>query len=280
MVGRRVAVLGCGYVGMALIERLTRAGHECVGTTTTPARVDEIRATGARCVVIELAEADRLRELLIDREIVYLLVAAGARRRDYRGVYLDGAKSVLRAAAGSAVQRIVYTSSTGVYGQDDGSWVDEDSLTEPTSENGGVLLEAEKCLLGSTASVAVLRLSGIYGPGRDPVTRVTRNAGCELNNGDAYVNLIHRDDIVAALVALVDTPYTGVLNLSDDCPTTRRTYYDELIAAAGAVPIRWVNDAESPGPGKRVRNARVKKALHLTLAHPVHTKRGGSDPPR
>jgi len=113
-------------------------------------------------------------------------------------------------------------------------------------------------------------LAGIYGPGRGPQNRLPQLAGQVCTDGDVYLNLIHVDDIVAALRRLIDLAYEGVLNLSDDEPTTRRDYYDRLMADAGLAPIRWESDASNTKRGKRVSNERIKRDLDLHLRHPMH----------
>jgi len=316
---RRVAIIGCGYVGCALGEALVRAGHKVVGTTTSRRRVDEIDAVNTRLrtsganlrperkrgtaqpracaggsddsaairqddvgltpIVLEHVETDRLHALLLDRDTVYLTLGAGRQRRDYRKVYLDGAKNLLVALRGTPVKRIIYTSSTQVYGQDDGGWVDESSPPKSRSENGRILIATEQALLdgvrgeqaGNLADicVTVLRLGGIHGPGRDLAERIRDSAGRERSDGDAYVNLIHRDDIITALVTLLDVPFAGVLNLTDGTPVERRKLYDGVIAAAGRPSIRWLQPHSPPGTGKRVKNDLAKKTLDLTIAHPA-----------
>ena len=282
----KIAIIGCGYVGSALGRELVRHGHDCVGTTTTPTRFHEIAGLGIRPALLDIADTNRLGGLLSDRDMAYLTIAAGRADRSYRETYVDGAASLMAAAGANgangangaagancaSLRRIVYTSSTGVYAQDDGSWVDETSDTKPDNDDGRALVDAERVILegaerlGITATV--LRLAGIYGPSRDPADRIARMAGSERSNGDTLVNLVHRDDIVAALLRLVDVPYLGILNLAADTPTTRRSFYDRLVAARGLEPIRW---AEKPGRnlrGKRVRNSLIKRELGLALAHP------------
>lgn len=284
MTPQRIAIIGCGYVGSALGEALCRAGHDVLGTTTAPSRVDDLRSRGITPEVVEVAELERLHELLSDRAVVYLTIAPGTRGADYRDVYLAGANAVLAAAGGTAVRRIVYTSSTHVYAQEDGGWVDETSPTEPKDENGWILLAAERALLdgaarlspstaGGAVTATVLRLSGIYGPGRDPVWRIRAASGTERTDGDTYLNLVHLDDILSALTALLDAPYHGVLNLSDDEPTRRRDYYDGVLEELDLPPIRWRQSDAERGLGKRVRNARIKKTLGLVLKHPTHVGR-------
>lgn len=275
---RRIAIIGCGYVGCALGDALVRAGHDVIGTTIVPQRASEIAALGITPLVVEHAQTDRLHTLLSDRGAVYLTLAAGRRRRDYREVYLEGMKNLLRAVKGTPVRRIIYTSSTQVYAQDDGSWVDESSPTEPQTENGRVLLATEQALLDGTRAEqsgypapirgTVVRLGGIHGPGRDLTERIRAAAGQECSDGNCYVNLIHRDDIVTALVRLLDVPYGGILNLTDDAPVKRRELYDRIIAAAGLPPVRWTSGDASPKLGKRVRNTLIKRTLGLTLRYP------------
>ena len=275
---RRIAIIGCGYVGSALGEAFVEAGHNVVGTTRTPARVASIQSLGIEGVAVDTADTAHLHKLLLSRDAVVLCVAAGRKHGDYREVYLGSASSLIEAAKGTPVKRIVYTSSTGVYGQDDGSWVDESSATEPSSENGRILLETERTLLDGAStlggdppvSVTVLRLSGIYGPERDLAARIKSLAGEERDDGDAYLNLIHLEDVVGAITALLRVPHHGVLNLSDDGPTTRREFYNRVITEAGLPPIRWVTGDSPSKRGKRVRNDLIKKTLRLTLKHRAH----------
>lgn len=274
---KKVAIIGCGYVGSALGEALVLAGHEVIGTTTSPSRVAEIEARGITGKVLEHADVERMHDVLLDRDAAYLCIAAG-RQADYRSVYLDGARNFLKALLSTSVRRVVYTSSTSVYSRQDGDWVDEDSPTEPTSERGGILLQTERELLRAVdatqrdvpLSVTVLRLSGIHGPGRDPAARIETLADTERSDGEAYVNLVHRDDVVAALVKLLDVAYDGVLNLSDDQPLTRREWYDRVVAAKQLPPIRWVTPPGEIDRAKRIRNELLKKTLGLELKYPAH----------
>ncbi len=269
-----VAVVGCGYVGTALARLLVGAGRTVVGTTTTPSRVDELTAAGVTPRLVKIEQADALHDAVTGCDAVVLAVGAG-RKSDYRAVYVEGARAVLHAAADTGVRRILYTSSTRVYGRDDGGWVDEASPPEPADEKGRLLLEAECVLLDGLqgrpgVSAAAVRIGGIHGPQRDLVARIKAAAGSEKDGGGRYLNLVHINDVVSALAALVDSPFTGVLNLCGDEPETRRELYDRVIAAGGLPAVRWKPD---PGGvehrGKRVRNDLIKKTLGLTLSHPT-----------
>lgn len=227
---------------------------------------------------MEHAEVGRLHDRLADRDAVFLTIAPKARGADYRDVYLAGAGNLLAALAGTSVRRVVYTSSTRVYGQKDGSWVDESGPTDPGDQNGRALLETERTLLDGVAELGgrcaitatVVRLAGIYGSGRDAVSRIRAAAGTQRGDGDAYVNMIHVEDVVAALIGLLDSEYGGVLNLADDRPEPRRTYYDRVLAREGLPPIQWTSPRTSAGFGKRIRNDAIKRAIGLVLQHPTH----------
>lgn len=277
----RVVIIGCGYVGSAFGRRLLVEGYDVVGTTTSSERVADIRALGMTPGVLDTADVGRLRDVLQDRDAAVLCVARRADQRDYRVTYLQTARNLIEAARRTEVTRIIYTGSTRVYPQNDGEWVDEASPTQPTGQNARILLETEHVLLDGVTSVgvdrpataAVLRLGGIYGPGRGALDSIFRFAGTHRDDGDLYMNRIHVDDIVAALTALLRSKFQGVLNLCDDHPQTRRSFYDEVLAAAGLTPIEWTSSSDRKNRGKRVRNDLIKSTLGLALRHPRRSVR-------
>lgn len=272
----RVAIIGCGFVGAAVGKALVELGCDVIGTTTTSSRASELKALGVRPVILDVSQTQRLAEVLADRQVAYLTVAPKQRGADYRSVYLMGARALVEAAGESSLRRIIYTSSTRVYGESGGQWVDESTPAQPADENGRVLLEAEAALLQGgnkpdrARCVTIVRLAGVYGRERDPLERIRSRADMERNDGEVYLNLIHIDDVVGALVRLLQVNHHGVLNLADDLPTKRRAYYDRVLSESHLPPIRWTNaDAASPR-GKRIRNELIKRTLGMTLQHPRH----------
>jgi len=265
----RVAVIGCGYIGQAVGLALRDSGWHVYGTTTTPARTTELAAEGVDPVLLWARDAHAVADLVARVDAVYLTLAAGRRNADYRDVYLRAAENVVRALPASRVSRVIYTSSTAVYAQDDGAWVDEYSPTEPVTENARVLVQAEQVLLAANvpAGVSIVRLGGLYGPGREISGFAARFADQQRDDGDVYLNLVHLDDVVAALVGLMDIPHHGVLNLAADEPVTRRAVFDPLLASRGLPPVRWQSSPET-GKGKRVCNRRIRELLNLELRHP------------
>ena len=272
----KVLIIGCGYVGSAVGKALASDGAGVRGTTTSRDRMDEIAAFGIEPLLLEVNSQSQVCEAACGCDAVYLCVGAG-RSRTYKDVYIPGAQSVSEAIKSGDLRRVIHTSSTGGYAQDDGQWVDEDSDTNPASDNGKVLVEAETILLDRTidavakgeATVSVVRLGGIYGPGRELEGFVRRAAGTTRSDGDRFVNLVHLDDICTALAGLLGVDHHGVLNLCDDKPVTRRVFYDTILKQHEWPAVTW-SAGDGGALGKRVSSERIKKLLDFDLKHPAH----------
>ncbi len=271
-------IIGCGYLGQRLGARLVRDGGRAYGTVRTPGRAGEIAGLGIEPVI-----ADVLRPETLDRwpaaERVFYAVgldrSAGAAMRE---VYVDGLRNVLDRLPAS-VRRLVYASSTGVYGQADGEWVDEESPTEPRHESGQVVLEAERRVRAWVdsrgASAVILRFAGLYGPGRI-VRRAMLERGEPIpGDPEKFLNLVHIDDATSAAAAALDADAPEPIYLvADDRPVTRREYYSVAARIIGAPAPRF----EPPKPGglesardatnKRIANRRMKSGLGVALRYP------------
>jgi nucleoside-diphosphate-sugar epimerase len=256
----RCLVAGCGYVGSALAARLAAGGHEVFGLRRRPAGLP----AGVVPVAADLADRAGLAARL-PGDLGAVVYAAAADARDeagYRRAYVEGLANLLAALrAGSAAPRVLFTSSTAVHGQDDGSFVDESSPAEPAGWNGRVMLEAESRLADSGRPFAILRLGGIYGPGRARLIERVRAGAEPLPPGPAYTNRIHRDDAAGALEHLLalarpEPVYLGV----DDEPADQRQVLRWLAVRLGVPAPPASPEAAGPiGPtGKRCRNRRLR----------------------
>ncbi len=252
----RVLIAGCGDVGSHAGSLLATMGHDVTGLRRSPDRLpSEIRGLAADLTdpsTLDLPEVDLL---------AYTASADGRTEEAYRAAYVDGLRNVL-AALPTPPHRLVFVSSTAVYGQDDGTWVDEDSPTEPTGFSGRTLLEAEDVV--RSAGGVVLRLSGIYGPGRTRLIDQVRGGEAVCVEGAAsYTNRIHRDDCGAAVAHLLtlDEP-AGVYLGTDDEPADRCEVYRWLADQLGVAPPPLVPPDQAPqrsrGGNKRCRNARLR----------------------
>lgn len=222
----RVLIAGCGYVGTALAGRLAASGHEPIGLRRTPVVVD-----GTAMIAIDLLAGDLDAVLPSGIEgVVYAVSAGGGDEDAYRAAYVTGFDRLLAALRrkGENPRRLVFVSSTGVYGQQDGEWVDERSPTEPSHHSGRILLEGEQLALASGRSTTVLRLGGIYGPTRTRVIDGVRRGEAWCSDGPPiWTNRIHRDDAAAAIDHLLTRPavepiYVGVdREPADQCAVLR-----------------------------------------------------------
>jgi nucleoside-diphosphate-sugar epimerase len=246
-----VLIAGCGYIGTALGSLLAAEGQTVWGLRRDPATLpSEIRPWAA-----DLTSPDTLQTL--PSAIDWVIYSAAPDTHDdtaYRSVYVDGLNNLLHALTVQQAhpRRVFLTSSTGVYGESSGAWVDETSPTEPREFGGIRLLEGERLLLNGPFPATVLRLGGLYGPGRASLIKQVRQG--EIAWGDdetpVYFNRIHRDDAAGALRHLMMLPspdpvYLGV----DHEPTTLAVLLDWLADALGVAPTR-------PGESSKTRTAR------------------------
>ena len=210
-------------------------------------------------------------------EIDTVLFAVGYDRtaaHSQEEVFVDGLRNVL-AKVRPYCRRFIYISSTSVYGQQDGSWVDETSPCEPTQPGGIYCLAAERLVRESCPQSIILRCAGIYGPGRLLSRIADLRAGSPLaGSPESWLNLIHVDDaataVLAASEAVLPPPIVLVV---DDQPLKRVDYYAQLAQLVGAPTPRF-DEAQprsrgSGGLNKRCRNRRLKDDLHVALQYPT-----------
>jgi nucleoside-diphosphate-sugar epimerase len=271
-------IVGCGYLGQHLGLLLRDRGERVYGTVRSQARAAALTDLGIKPLFADVLRPDSLGSLPAADRVFYCVGFDRAAGASMRAVYVDGLVNFLeRAPSGST--RFVYASSTGVYGQNDQEWVDEESPACPSHESGRVCLEAEERLRAwaraGKSSAVVLRFAGLYGPGR-----VVRRAMVERGEPIAgeptkFLNLIHIDDAARAAAAALALPEPEPLYLiCDDRPVTREEYYSRMAAILGAPEPRF----EPPAPrssetardatNKRVKNGLMKRELIASLRYP------------
>lgn len=263
-----VLMAGCGDLGTEAGLRFAAAGHRVVGWRRSPEKLPgEIEGFGA-----DLTSAD-LPPVPADTSAVVIAVAAdSSTEAAYRAAYVDGLVNVLDALRRDAVRpsRVLFVSSTAVYGDADGGWVDEDTTAASGGFSGRIILEAEGLLRahfeGTDTDTVVLRLGGIYGPGRTRLIDQVRSGSAVIPAEVRYTNRIHRDDAAAAIVHLCtmeatpDPVYLGVDNHPADMGEVLRFLAEELgLPHPPAAPREPEGSAGQPGRGgnKRCSNKRL-----------------------
>lgn len=232
----RVAILGCGYIGLALSTRLVSAGHDVIGVRrSAPGKIEE---TGATAILGDLTEASTLERIPDVEAVVFAASSGGGDAATARRIYVDGLDGAIAHFGNreTSPEHFVYTSSTGVYGDHEGGWVDEDTPIDPQTAKAEVLAEAERIARNaSQLDGTVARIAGIYGPGRWGIERYVDRPVTE-----GYRNHIHRDDVAGAIAHLLTAGTDGhdLVLLVDDEPVDRFAFADWLAEQLGVEPAK------------------------------------------
>lgn len=276
---RRLAIFGAGYVGAALARRALADGWSVVALTRNAETAAELRALGCAVVVGELSGSAwwDAPELAGGAERVAVTVAAGGGGvAGYQRSYVDGLRSVVgwgqrvRASAGAA-GHLIYTSSTSVYPQGGGARVTEADAAGGEAETTRALIEAER-IAGDWpgAGATVLRLAGIYGPGRVHLVEQVRS-GEVSGRADAHLNLVYRDDIVDAMEAAWGAGRDGVYNVADEGAATKGEVVAWLAERLGVAAPRFTGlpagGRRAVTPDRVIDAARARAELGWRPAH-------------
>lgn len=283
--GKRLVIFGCGYVGSAVAKAAVAAGVHVEALTRNAEKAVTLRSLGlAKVVVAELSSGDWHGQIDGGADFVVNCVSSGGGGPDgYRQSYVNGMASILAWAAqgGEPIGTMLYTSSTAVYPQGGGVAVDELAPAPGGTPNGAIIRESEQLLEAVPAAVCarwfILRLAGIYGPGRHHLLDQLREGVPALNgSGEHRLNLAHRDDIVAAILAGLQAPATvgsGIFNVADDAPARRAEVVAWLAGKLGrAVPPfdggTTARRGGAPMPDRIIANAKLRRELGWRPQYP------------
>jgi nucleoside-diphosphate-sugar epimerase len=253
----RVLIAGCGDLGQRVASRLRARGDEVYALRRQPSATDD---PAVHWLYADLIDASSLRKLPVGiTQLVYSPTPDARDEAAYRRIFIDGLRHLLEALDQHSLQRVLFVSSSAVYGEHGEAWVDEDTPPAPPGFNGSVLLEAEAWLASRRLRSIVLRLAGLYGPGRTHVIDQLRAGTARVaRRVPHWANRIHVEDAAAAIVHLlgIDEPQSLYLG-ADDTPMPLDVLYDDLAALIHA-PVA----AEGPSPAgvgsKRLSNARLR----------------------
>ncbi len=271
-------IIGSGYLGRRVGRIWVDRGNRVAALTRSEAHARELVDAGIKPFVGDVTEPATLDALPDARWLLYSVGFDRHASKSRRAVSIDGLKSVLE-RVGARVGGIIFTSSISVYGQTNGEWVNEASPCAPAKSNGQICLEAESILWDwagkqtRPVNVCVLRLAGLYGPGR-LLRRIEQlKTGEPLDRApDAYLNLIHVADAARAIIAGQQRGGPGRTYLiCDDHPTTRREYYTRLASLVGAPTPTFREQAGSEGANlnKRCDNRLMHRELNVELEFPT-----------
>ena len=269
-----VLVVGCGYLGSRAARLWADDGRQTYCITRNQHRADTFRQSGFSPIVADITQPDSLADLPSVQTVLFAVGFDRSRYDDIRKVYVDGLQNVLNRLPAS-VSQFIYISSTGVFGNNDGDWVDEGSSPNPQRPGGKACLEAESIIsetLGQRATI--LRLAGIYGPGRIPRIEAIRNQDWQSLGQSGHINLIHVDDSAAIVIDVARQNLLGDMFLvSDGKPPQRKDFYEFIAGETATGPIDWSVSAKPDvsrraSADKRISNQKLLKALKYEFIYP------------
>ncbi len=256
----RILIAGCGYVGEATADLFHSAGWNVEGWVHSQDSAARLSAKPYRVGLVDISQRDEIAEQTEAFDaVIHCASSRGGDAEAYRQIYLNGARRLLE---NFRKAKILFTSSTSVYAQRDGSWVTEESETKPLRETSRILLEAEKLILEKRG--IVVRLAGIYGPQRSALLSKFLNGTATIDpQSDRFVNQVHRDDIALALFLLLNREAQESLqiyNVVDDQPILQSECYRWLAQRLNR-PLPPIRKSEQPrkrgDTNKRVSNAKL-----------------------
>jgi nucleoside-diphosphate-sugar epimerase len=300
----RVLIVGCGYVGLPLGKELVRQDHEVFGLRRSALAEAEMKAAGIMPLHADITQPETLAKLSRDFDwVVNCTASGGGGADDYRKIYLEGNRNLIAWLAGSPLKKYIYTSSTSVYAQNDGSVVTEESPVEPDAATAKVLVETERLLLAAAVSnsnpltpalspsggerektksglplnfpAVILRVAGIYGPARGHwFKQFLRGEARIEGDGARWLNMIHRDDLIGVIIAALRDAKPGeIFNAADNEPVGQLKFFEWLAAELKQpMPAMVSTDAEvlrkRGMTNKRISNAKLRAELKYEFQFP------------
>ena len=270
----KITIIGCGYVGSAIASLWKKNGHQVTVTTTTAEKVTQLSAIAHKVVILDGKDSTAIADLIQDQDVVLFSVGARTRELDiYRQTYLGTATNLVTALQNNqTVKQVIYTSSYGILGDKKGAWTDETAPVAPANENGKILVQTEEVLNSASSpnrKVCILRLAGIYGPGRTLIKIFKRSVGTtRLGAGTDYSNWVHLEDIVNGIELARLKQLEGIYNLNSDEILETREFFRRLFETYKFPPMTWDSSKASNRPyNLQLSNQKIKDA-GLKLVHP------------
>ncbi|MFZ2168571.1 MAG: NAD-dependent epimerase/dehydratase family protein [Methylococcaceae bacterium] len=205
----KILIIGCGAIGTQLLHVLSANGHKVTGLKRNPPKTDTVKVN---YFAADITSAADLKDLPTDFDTLYFIVSPDGRSKEsYRDIYESGLNNLLnRFSRAGSNPHWIFVSSTSVYGQSQGEWVDEDSVAQPNNVTSQLIRRAEQKLMDLDADNIVVRFSGIYGPGREYLLRMAMQSPAIQKNPPYFTNRIHQQDCIGVLAFLLERRLAGV----------------------------------------------------------------------
>lgn len=265
----RLLIFGFGYSAAAVAKELRGHAEWMGGTIRNQAKSSELKGAGVEPLVFNSSHA-----IAALRHTTHILVSIPPSETGDPVLALHADQ--IRAAP--ELRWIGYLSTVGVYGDHQGGWVDEDTPPDPSQPRTRARLYAENAWRALRKPLAIFRISGIYGPGRNALANLAEGTARRIVKPGQIFNRIHVDDIAAAIAAVATQEATGIFNLADDEPAPPQdviAFAADLMGVAPPAEIDFATAELSPmarsfyGESRRVSNRRIKQ-IGITLRYPTY----------
>lgn len=261
---RRIAILGCGWLGLPLAKSLIGEGYSVNGSTTTATKLEALAEAGIKPYLVRLSESGisgDITELLGNCTTLIIDVPPKLRGNTAEN-FTQKIKHLIPFIEEAGILNVLFISSTSVYA-DDNSIVTEETVPYPDTESGRQLLETEQLLWQNQSfATTILRFGGLIGGERHPVQHLAGRTG--LPNPDGPVNLIHRDDCIGIIKAIIEKGAWGeIFNAAAPQHPTRKEYYTKKAEAFGLPLPEFTTDKSSVG--KTVNPEKIQEVLGYTF---------------
>ena len=268
----KIAIIGAAYTGLETAKYFKSLGHNISVTTPKESRRAELEEVADKVTVMFGSDQDKMKELLVDQEILILTVAGGMVEKDgktimdpdlYRDAYVGTAESVVNAiGSDSSLRQIIFTSSLNAYGDGGGAdEITEEIEANPLNPFQEVYVTTEGLLRGlenNQLGVCIFRTGTIHGPGREWKNQLALMSGQKIPfDGSSDAMIVHRDDVVRAIEMAINKNLNGLYNLFNEVKTSKAEFFAQVCDEQGLDHVEWLN--LSPGP-KNVSNQKIKDA--------------------
>lgn len=268
-------IFGCGYLGLRAAKIWLNKGDSVFAITRSEARSTQLEKLGIEPIVADVTRPETLNDLPTADTVLIAVGMDRSKYSDIRMVYVDGLKNVLNRLS-DTTNHLVYISSTGVYGDHNGNWIDESTEPNPIREGGKACLEAETTIHSGPFKTrsTILRFAGIYGPDRVPTKTLIQSKDWSKLSASGYLNLIHVDDGAQIVDSISGhAPQGETFLVSDGSPPLRKEYYEFIAQHFGINHIPWEESKVDPtksrsGSSKRIRNQKLLDYFDINFQYP------------
>lgn len=267
---KQIAILGCGWLGLPLAEFLVQRGYRVKGSTTRKEKIAELEKRGVEAYLIKVDETlqgERLSSFFAADTLIINIPPGGRRNPEVARRYPEQIKAIVEAARQGGVRQVLFISSTGVYGDDDGIVTEDDSPRAQTASGQALQIIEEWLLQQPDFHLTILRLAGLVGGER----KAGRFLAGKTNvpHGATVVNLIHRDDCIRIIHEILRKEvWDEVFNACADEHPSRREFYTHQAQKEGFIPPSFTEDEPVEKRGKIVSNEKLKRLLNYEFLHP------------